>query len=64
MSLSVRGPRPRSQWLFLEKHYHRSSVFIYGQILILYHANVKYDNILDNFEFERLGPRSGHSGYF
>ena len=54
MSLSVLGPRPRSQWLFLEKHYRRSSVFIYGQMLILYQENVKYDNILDKFEFERL----------
>ena len=52
-SLSVLGPRSRSQWLFLEKHFHRSSAFIYRPVLILYHTNVKYDNILDKFEFQR-----------
>ena len=51
-SLRVQGPRSRSQWLFLEKHCHHSSAFIYRPILILYHTNVKYDNILDKFDFE------------
>ena len=32
---------------------HHSSTFIYRPILILYHANVEYDNILDKFKFER-----------
>ena len=36
----------------LEKLCHHSSAFIYGPILILFHTNVKYDN-LDRFEFER-----------
>ena len=31
----------------------RSSDFIYYPILILFHTNVIYDNILDKFEFER-----------
>ena len=52
-SLSVLGPRSRSQWLFLEKYYHRSSAFIYRLILILYHTNDKFDNILDEIKFER-----------
>ena len=55
--LSALGPRSRSQWLFLEKHCHRSSAFIYRPILILYHINVKYDNILDKLEFERPGAK-------
>ena len=50
---SVIGSRSRSQWLFLEKLCHHSSAFIYKPILILFHTNVKYDNILDKFEFER-----------
>ena len=29
-SLSILGPRSRSQWIFLEKHCCRSSAFIYG----------------------------------
>ena len=56
-SLSVLGPRSRSQWLLLEKDCHRSCAFIYGPILILYHTNVKYDNILDKFEFERSSDK-------
>ena len=45
-----------SQWLFLEKN---SSLYalIYTSILILYHANVKYDTILDKFEFERFSTK-------
>ena len=35
---------------------HDSSAFINTLILILYHTNVEYDNILDKFEFER--PRA------
>ena len=56
LSLSVLGLRSRSQWLFLDKHCHRSSssAFIYRPILILYHTNVKYDNILDKFEHSRV----------
>ena len=50
-SLSVLGPRSRSQCLFLEKHCHRSNAFICRPILILYHTNVKYVNILEKFEF-------------
>ena len=37
--------------LFL--NFHHSSAFIYKSILILCHTNVKYDGILDNYEFER-----------
>ena len=33
----------------LEKHCHRSSAFIYRPNLILYHTNVKFENILDKF---------------
>ena len=36
----------------LREYCHRSSSFIYGLILVLYHTNVKYDSILDKFEFE------------
>ena len=55
LSLSVLGLRSRSQWQFLDKHCHRSSssAFIHRPILILYHTNVKYDNILDKFERSR-----------
>ena len=52
-SLSVLILRSMSQCLFLEKHCHRSSALMYIPILILYHTNVKYDKILDKFEFER-----------
>ena len=46
-------PRSRSQWLFLEKNiFHCSISFIHGSILIKLPTNVKYDNILMNFEFE------------
>ena len=56
-SLSVLGLRSRSQWLFLEKHCHYSSAFIYGLILTLLHINLKYDNILNNFEFEDFSAK-------
>ena len=49
-SLSILGLKSRSQWLFLENYCHGCSAFIYGLILI--HTNMKYDNILNNFEFE------------
>ena len=39
--------------IFRKKHCHRSSALIYRPILILFHTNVWYDNILDKFEFER-----------
>ena len=35
-----------------KKHCHCSSAFIYKSILILLPTNVKYDNTLNNFEFE------------
>ena len=41
-----------SKWIFLEKHCHCLSTFIYGLILILLHTNMKYDNNFNNFEFE------------
>ena len=53
-SLSILGPRSRSQWLFLKKKQcHNSSALIYGPILILYHTYIQYDNILDKFKLER-----------
>ena len=51
-SLRVLGPRSRSQWLCLGKHCHRASALIYRPILILYHTNIKYDNIFDKLNFE------------
>ena len=50
-TLTVPGPRSRSQWIFLEKHFHRSSAFIYELVLIELHRNVKYDNIFHKLEF-------------
>ena len=52
-SLSILGPRSWSQLLFLEKHCHHSSGFIYGSILLYLHISVKHDKILEKFEFER-----------
>ena len=51
-----------SQGLFLEKHCHCSSAFIDGLIMILYHTNVKYDNILDKFEFVVMSVPGSRSG--
>ena len=34
------------------KYCHHSSAFIYRLIMIKFHTNVKYDNILDKFELE------------
>ena len=43
----------QGHWLFLEKNmFHCSISFIHGSILIKLPTNVKYDNILMNFEFE------------
>ena len=39
--------------ILVNKNCRRFSAFIYKQILILYHTNVKYDNILNKFELER-----------
>ena len=39
-------------FFFLEKHCRCSRAFIYGLILTLLHTNMKYDNILNTFEFE------------
>ena len=39
-------------FFFKKKHCHCSRAFIHGSILILLPTNVKYDNILINFEFE------------
>ena len=44
--------RSRSQWLFLEKHCHRSSTFIYGPNLLLLHTNISMKNILIKFKFQ------------
>ena len=38
--------------IFRKKLCHHSSAFIFKSIFNLYHTNVKYDNILDKFEFE------------
>ena len=37
---------------FLYKKSHLSRAFTYEPILVLSHINVKYDNILEKFEFE------------
>ena len=52
-SFSALGPRSRLQWVFSEKHCHRFRSLIYWPILILYHTDVEYDNILGKVEFER-----------
>ena len=51
-SLSVLGPRSRSQWLFLEKHCRRSSALIYYLISILLHTNIGYDYTSNKFAFQ------------
>ena len=38
--------------IFRKKLCHHSSAFISKPILIFFHTNVKYDNILDKFEFD------------
>ena len=65
-SFSVIGSMLRLQWLFSDKLGHYSRAFIYRPILILYHTNVKYDNILDKFEFEpsRVRVKATVVGYF
>ena len=44
--------------IFRKKRCHHSSAFIYKPILILYHTNNYYDNILEKFEFERSRAKS------
>ena len=51
-SLSVLGPRSRSQWLFLEKHCHRSSALINYPISILLHTSIGYDYTSNKFAFQ------------
>ena len=51
-SLSVLGPRSRSQWLFLEKHCHRSSALIYYPISIELHTSIGYDYTANKFAFQ------------
>ena len=53
LHFSVIGSRSSSQCLFVEKLCHHCSTFIHRPILILYYTNVKYDDILDKFKFER-----------
>ena len=54
LSFSILGPRSRSQWLVLEKHIVITLAPLFNEpVLILYHTNVLYNNILDKFEFER-----------
>ena len=50
LSLSVLGPR--SMWLFLEKHCHRSSALIYYPISIQLHINIGYDSTSNKFAFQ------------
>ena len=52
LSLSVLGARSRSQWLFLEKHFHRSSALIYYPISIYLHTNIGYDYTSNEFAFQ------------
>ena len=51
-SLSVLGPRSRSQWLFLEKHCHRSSALINYPISIKLHTSIRYDYTSNKFAFQ------------
>ena len=64
LSMSVLGPRSKSQWLFLEEHSHRSGALIYRPILILYHTNVQYDNTLDKYDYKRCRAKVKFTGYF
>ena len=50
--MSVLGLRSRSQWLFLEKHCHRSSALIYYPISIYLHTNIGYDCTSKKFTFQ------------
>ena len=52
LSLSVLGPRSRSQWLFLEKHCHRSSAVINYPISIQLHTSIGYDYTSNKFAFQ------------
>ena len=53
LSLSILGPRPRSKWLFLEKHCHHSSALIYYPISTELHISIGYDNTANRFAFQR-----------
>ena len=54
LSLSVLGPKSRSQWLCLEKNIVMALVPLYKPILLILHTSVKRGNILDDLEFERF----------
>ena len=51
LNLSVVGPRPRSQWLFLEKRCHPFCALIYHPISILLHTSIGYDYTSNKFAF-------------
>ena len=51
-SLSVLGPRSRSQWLFLEKHCHRISALINYPISVILHTSIGYDYTSNKFAFQ------------
>ena len=46
------GPGARSQWLFLEKHCHRSSALIYYSVSIELHTSIGYDYTSNKFTFQ------------
>ena len=52
LSLSVLEPWSTSQWLFLEKRFHRSSALIYYPISIYFHTSIGYDNTANKFAFQ------------
>ena len=52
LSLSILGPRSRLQWLFLEKHCHRSSALINYPISIKLHISFGYDFTSNRFAFQ------------
>ena len=58
LSLSVLGPRSRSQWLLLEKHCHRSTALIYYPISIYLHISSGYDIPRTSSHFSMIGSRS------
>ena len=51
-SLSVLGPRSRSQWLFLEEQCQRSSALINYPISILLHTSIGYDYTSNKLAFQ------------
>ena len=52
LTLSVLGRRSRSHWLFLDKHFHRSSALIYYSISIKLHSSIEYDYTSNKFAFQ------------